>query len=103
MRPGHIPKGREIERCSDMVVDVIDRRAQLIVGKPWWTRKWVSDFGVLVQNSRTRRVEQGFSKELRCRVLDSRGSRKSGGDFVQERVRCRKGWYKVERTTDPIR
>jgi hypothetical protein len=86
-----------------MVMDVIDRGTQLIVGESWWTGKRVSDFRVVVQNSRTRRVEQGLNKEVRCRVVDSRRRRKSGGDLVQERVWCRKSWYKVERTPDPTR
>jgi len=45
-----------------MVVDVIDRRTQLIVGESWWAGKQVSDFGVVAQNSRTRRVDQGLNK-----------------------------------------
>src|SRR5258708_18512782 len=84
-----------------MVMDVIDRCTQLIVGESWWTGKPIPDFRVVAQNSRTRRVEQGLSKEIRCRVLDARRRRKRCGDFVQERVWRRKCWYKVERSTDP--
>ena len=64
-----------------MVMDVINRDTQLIVGDSRWTGKRVSDFGVVAQNSRTRRVDQGLSKEVRCRILDLRRRRKSGVAF----------------------
>jgi hypothetical protein len=67
-----------------MVMDVIYRRTQLIVGEPWWIGKRVSDFGVVAQNSRTRRVDQGLSKEVRCRILDLRCRGKSGSGGVSE-------------------
>jgi hypothetical protein len=86
-----------------MVMDEIDRCSQLIIGKSWWTGKRVSNFGVVAQNSRTRRVDQGLNEQIRFRILDSRRRRKSGGDFVQQRVWSGESWYKIERTTDPIR
>jgi hypothetical protein len=46
-----------------MVMDVVDRSTQLIVGESRWAQKRVSDFGVVAQNSRTRRVDQGLNKE----------------------------------------
>jgi hypothetical protein len=69
-----------------MVMDEIDRCSQLIVRKSWWTGKRVSNFGVVAQNSPTRRVDQGLNEEIRRQVLDSRRRRQSGGDFVQQRV-----------------
>src|SRR6516165_3814379 len=48
-------------------------------------------------------IDQGLNKEIHRRILDSRRRRKSGGDFVQQRVWSRESWYKVTRTADPIR
>src|SRR5260221_10418349 len=86
-----------------MVMDVIDHRTQSIVGESRLTGKRVSNFGVVAQNSRTRCVDQGLGKEVRCRILDLRRGGKSGGDFVQQRVWGCESRYKVERTTDSIR
>ena len=86
-----------------MVMDEIDRCSQLIIRKSWWTRKRVSNFGVVAQNLRTRRVDQGLNEEIRCRVLDSRRRRQSSCDLMQQRVWPGEPWNKFERTTDPIR
>jgi hypothetical protein len=86
-----------------MLMDEIDRGSQLIIGKSWWTGKWVSDFGVVAQNLRSRRVDQGLNEEIRCRVLDSRRGRQSSCDLMQQRVWTREPRNKIERTTDPIR
>ena len=86
-----------------MVMDEIDRCSQLIIGKSWWTGKRVSNFGIVAQNLRTRRVDQGLNREIRRRVLDSRRGRQSSCDLMQQRVWTREPWNKIERTTDPIR
>ena len=57
-----------------MVIDVVDRHTQLIVGKSWWTGKRVSDFGVVAQNLRSRRVDQGLNKRFAAGSL-IRGAR----------------------------
>ena len=85
-----------------MVMDEIDRRSQLIIRKSRWTGKRVSNFGIVAQNLRTCRVDQGLNEEIRCRVLDSRRGRQSSCDLMQQRVWTREPWNKIERTTDPI-
>ncbi len=86
-----------------MVMDEINRCSQLIIGKSCWTGKRVSNFGVVAQNLRARRIDQGLNKEIRCRVLDSPRRRQSSCDLMQQRVWTREPWNKIERTTDPIR
>jgi hypothetical protein len=64
---------------AKMILDVIDRRPQLIVSESAWSGKRESDFRVVAQNSRTRRIEQSLNKEIRCRVLDSRRNARIAG------------------------
>ncbi len=72
----HTRNQPQLERILSL--DVVDRRTQLIVGESRRSGKRVSDFRVVAQNSHARRVEQALSKEVRCRILESRRRRKSG-------------------------
>ena len=53
-----------------MIMDVIDRPSQLIVGESGRPGQPVSDLRVGMQNSRASSVEQTLNKKVSCRVLD---------------------------------
>ena len=84
-----------------MVMDKIDRRSQLIIGKSWWTGKRVSYFGVVATICAPAALTKVSIKEIRRRVLDSRRGRQSSCDLMQQRVWTREPWNKIEWTTDP--